>query len=206
MSTHPALSNRLPKAQRWSTYATLIAVALSGIAWWLLHDVLRSGWTLAERRLLISHGVAAAAALVVVGALLPLHVRLAWRIRRNLRFGHRCSADHDRACRDRAASVLRCRAMARLGTLGAHRDGPRRRARRPRSRVARAPQARALNRTRHAGRAHAVHAAGGRLGRKLLPRVEVSRRERDARRPAAGLRCSSRRSARRCASRPTRPP
>lgn len=87
MSTHPALSNRLPKAQRWSTYATLIAVALSGIAWWLLHDVLRSGWTLAERRLLITHGVAAAAALVVVGALLPLHVRLAWRIRRNLASG-----------------------------------------------------------------------------------------------------------------------
>ncbi|MBI3345111.1 MAG: hypothetical protein HY028_09720 [Gammaproteobacteria bacterium] len=87
MTTHHMFSIRLPKAQRWMTYLALVAVAISGIVWWLLHDVLQWGWMLAERRLLISHGIAAAATLVIVGGLLPLHIRLAWRIRRNLSSG-----------------------------------------------------------------------------------------------------------------------
>ncbi|WP_424196726.1 hypothetical protein ACMYR3_16835 (plasmid) [Ampullimonas aquatilis] len=87
MTTHQMFSIRLPKAQRWMTYLALIAVVISGIVWWLLHDVLQWGWILAERRLLISHGIAAAATLVIVGGLLPLHIRLAWRIRRNLSSG-----------------------------------------------------------------------------------------------------------------------
>lgn len=87
MTTHHMFSIRLPKAQRWATYLALIAVAASGIAWSLLHDVLQWGWMLAERRLLITHGIAAAATLVIVGGLLPLHIRLAWRVRRNLTSG-----------------------------------------------------------------------------------------------------------------------
>ena len=59
-------------------------VGISGALWWLLHDLLQWGWILTERRLLVTHGVAAAATLVVVGGLLPLHIRLAWRTRRNL--------------------------------------------------------------------------------------------------------------------------
>lgn len=87
MTTHHMFSIRLPKAQRWTTYLALVAVAISGIAWWFLHDVLQWGWMLAERRLLISHGIAAAATLVIVGGLLPLHIHLAWRVRRNLSSG-----------------------------------------------------------------------------------------------------------------------
>ncbi|WP_293595757.1 MULTISPECIES: hypothetical protein [unclassified Polaromonas] len=80
-------SIRLPKAQRWATYLALIVVAASGLIWSLLHDVLQWGWMLAERRLLTVHGVAAAIALVIVGGLLPLHIRLAWRVKRNLASG-----------------------------------------------------------------------------------------------------------------------
>lgn len=87
MTTHHMFSIRLPKAQRWLTYLALVAVAISGVVWWLSHDLLQWGWMLAERRLLISHGIAAAATLVIVGGLLPLHIRLAWRIRRNLSSG-----------------------------------------------------------------------------------------------------------------------
>ncbi len=84
MTIHSLFSIRLPKAQRWSTYLALFMVAASGMLWWLLHDIFQWGWMLAERRLLTTHGIAAAALLVIVGGLLPLHVRLAWRIQRNL--------------------------------------------------------------------------------------------------------------------------
>lgn len=87
MTTHRLVSIRLPNAQRWITYLALIVVFISGVLWTLLHDVLQWGWMLAERRLLITHGVASAITLVVVGGLLPLHVRLAWRIGRNLASG-----------------------------------------------------------------------------------------------------------------------
>lgn len=62
-------------------------VAASGVAWLALHDWLHWGWFGAEHRLLIIHGVSAALSLTVVGGLLPLHIRLAWRTRRNLRSG-----------------------------------------------------------------------------------------------------------------------
>lgn len=77
-------SIRLPSMQRWVTYMTLVLVALSGVLWYLMHDLLQWGWMVTERRLLITHGVAAAISLIVVGGLLPLHIRLAWRTRRNL--------------------------------------------------------------------------------------------------------------------------
>lgn len=93
MTTHRhPFSIRLPGWQRWSTYLVLIAVAGSGIAWSLLHDVLQLGWMLTEHRLLVLHGVTAAATLVLVGGLMPLHIRLAWRVQRNLTTGVVCVA------------------------------------------------------------------------------------------------------------------
>lgn len=80
-------SIRLPNMQRWITYLALAIVAASGVLWYLLHDLLQWGWMLTERRLLITHGVTATFSLVVIGGLLPLHIRLAWRIRRNLTSG-----------------------------------------------------------------------------------------------------------------------
>lgn len=84
-TTRPQLfSIRLPAFQRWATYGTLAVVAASGTAWLVVHDWMRLNWFAAEHRLLVTHGVAAGLALAVVGGLLPLHIRLAWRIRRNL--------------------------------------------------------------------------------------------------------------------------
>lgn len=84
---HLRLSIRLPGIQRLLLYLTLAAVALSGGLWTLLHDLLEFGWMLTERRILVIHGVTAGIALVAVGSLLPLHIRLAWRTRRNLASG-----------------------------------------------------------------------------------------------------------------------
>ncbi len=77
-------SIRLPVFQRWATYGTLAVVAISGVAWLVLHDWFQWGWFATEHRLLVTHGVAAALSLTVIGGLLPLHIRLAWRTRRNL--------------------------------------------------------------------------------------------------------------------------
>lgn len=87
MTTHHRFSIRLPKLQRWATYFALATVAVSGLVWSLLHDALQAGWMQAEHRLLITHGIAAAISLVIVGGLLPLHIRLAWSVRRNLASG-----------------------------------------------------------------------------------------------------------------------
>lgn len=86
-NTIPKLSVRLPGIQRWLTYFALSLVALSGLLWYVLHDLFRFGWMITERRLLVTHGIAAAFSLVVIGGLLPLHIRLAWRIGRNLTSG-----------------------------------------------------------------------------------------------------------------------
>lgn len=87
MTIRALSSVRLPTAQRWSTYVVLAVLGFSGLAWSLLHDVLQWGWMLTERRLLIAHGVAAAVTLVAIGALLPLHIRLAFHVKRNLKSG-----------------------------------------------------------------------------------------------------------------------
>lgn len=80
---HPRLGVQLPLAHRRSAYATYAAVTLSGIAWFVLHDLFPGDRPVTLHALLVTHGIAAAFALVVVGSLLPVHVRLAWRTRRN---------------------------------------------------------------------------------------------------------------------------
>ena len=86
-TTSHVFSIRLPRFQRWATYGTLAVVATSGLAWFALHDGFQSGWSVAEHRLLVVHGVVAALSLIVLGGLLPLHIRLAWRTRRNVLTG-----------------------------------------------------------------------------------------------------------------------
>ncbi len=83
MMTPTIFTIRLPSAQRWAVYLVLAAVSVTGLAWTVLHDLLQWGWMLSERRLLIAHGVASALALVVVGGLVPLHIRLGLKTDRN---------------------------------------------------------------------------------------------------------------------------
>jgi len=83
-ANHPLrLGVQLPQAQRRIAYATFAAVGLSGVAWFVLHDMFPGDRSAVLHALLVTHGVAAAVALVVVGSLLPVHLRLAWRTRRN---------------------------------------------------------------------------------------------------------------------------
>jgi hypothetical protein len=71
--------------QKYSLYAVLALLFLSGVAWacwnylWSTGDFEASGKVWAMK----IHGAAAMAVLVLVGMLLSVHVRFAWRARRN---------------------------------------------------------------------------------------------------------------------------
>jgi hypothetical protein len=59
-------------------------VGLSGLFWFILHDVVTDDPGDWSHVLLVLHGVSAYALLVAVGSLLPLHVRAGWLRRRNI--------------------------------------------------------------------------------------------------------------------------
>lgn len=87
MNASAAVTLALPRWQRNAIYATVALVALSGLGWLL------ATWTDAETTsaatrstatwLLRAHGIAAYGLLVAAGSVLPLHLRLGWRLGRN---------------------------------------------------------------------------------------------------------------------------
>jgi hypothetical protein len=77
---------RLRRLQRYSLYAVLALVFLSGVAWAYWNYLAASPGDFemtAKAWAMKIHGAAAMAVLVLVGMLLNEHVRLAWRARRN---------------------------------------------------------------------------------------------------------------------------
>jgi hypothetical protein len=84
---------RLGFVQQTAVYVCTGALVLSGALWLILHYFMARpgefGPTLhpAEPWMLRIHGAAAMAALIVYGSLLPVHIRRAWAIRRNIALG-----------------------------------------------------------------------------------------------------------------------
>jgi hypothetical protein len=77
---------RLSPLFRGSLYAAFVVLTLTGAAWLLADWRKNSGaesWQDIAADLLMLHGGAAMAALLLLGALGPLHVRRAWRSGRN---------------------------------------------------------------------------------------------------------------------------
>lgn len=81
---------RLPRWQEWAVYFSATALILTGIAWLVFDTWVRIEGDFgpehhpAEHWLLIAHGVCAYLFLIVVGAMIPVHFLMGWRIRRNL--------------------------------------------------------------------------------------------------------------------------
>jgi hypothetical protein len=78
---------RLDPRFRLSVYGAFAALTVTGVAW-LVADRLKESpngdaWQAVAANLLMIHGGAAMATLMLLGALAPLHVRLAWRSGRN---------------------------------------------------------------------------------------------------------------------------
>jgi hypothetical protein len=75
---------RLGKWHRWLVLAILILVAVSGLLWFVLHDVMDRGPDEVLHTLLVVHGVTAFGAAIAFGSLLPVHVFVGCRQGRNL--------------------------------------------------------------------------------------------------------------------------
>jgi hypothetical protein len=84
---------RLGRWHQGTVYAATAALFASGIAWLVLHYFFalpgEFGPTLhpGEPWMLKLHGAAAMAGLLVYGSLMPVHIRRAWAIRRNIVLG-----------------------------------------------------------------------------------------------------------------------
>jgi hypothetical protein len=74
---------RLPRWQRLATYAILVCCALSGLLFFMAHDADLNVTGLSSHTLLMLHGISAQAALLTLGAVMPIHIRLAWNARSN---------------------------------------------------------------------------------------------------------------------------
>lgn len=73
---------RLGTIQKGAVWTATAMVALSGVAWFVLHDLIDTEPGEPERLLLMLHGISAYAVLIAIGSLLPLHVRSGWYRRR----------------------------------------------------------------------------------------------------------------------------
>jgi hypothetical protein len=79
---------RLNAPFRWAIYAVFSILLLTGAIWLLadqMKDAPSSGemWQIVGAYMLMFHGGAAMAMLMLFGALFPLHVRVGWRGHRN---------------------------------------------------------------------------------------------------------------------------
>jgi len=74
---------RLPRWQRIATHAIFGFCALSGVLFFMAHDVHLELPGVSSHSLLVAHGVSAALALMAFGAVMPAHIRIAWSARRN---------------------------------------------------------------------------------------------------------------------------
>jgi hypothetical protein len=78
---------RLEPSFRYALYAAFAILFVTGVGW-LLADQLKEApsgevWQLAAAYLLMTHGGAAMVTLLLLGALVPLHLRRGWLARRN---------------------------------------------------------------------------------------------------------------------------
>jgi hypothetical protein len=86
-----AFALRLSPAFRYAVYATFAILFASG-AVWLIADARKDGdngelWQQVAATLLMTHGGSAMVTLMMLGALVPVHMRYGWRGRKNLTTG-----------------------------------------------------------------------------------------------------------------------
>ncbi len=76
-------AGRLPAWQRIPTHLIFAVCALSGLLFFLRHELRLAIPGIEAHSYLVMHGVSAAFALLAIGAILPGHLRVAWIARRN---------------------------------------------------------------------------------------------------------------------------
>lgn len=76
-------AGRLPGWQRIPTHIVFAICALSGVLFFLRHELHLEIPGVDTHSYLVMHGISAAFALLAIGAILPGHLRVAWIARRN---------------------------------------------------------------------------------------------------------------------------
>lgn len=79
-------SRRVGKLWSWhrgALYGVLGACALTGLAYWMLRDLLPREPAAFDHTVLVLHALASFLALMAFGSVLPTHVRATWRLKRN---------------------------------------------------------------------------------------------------------------------------
>ena len=80
---------KLSRRHRFWLHGTITALFLTGVVWWLLHAFVAVETEFGPRAhplenwSLKLHGLAAMLSLVVLGTLIPIHIRRGWHARRN---------------------------------------------------------------------------------------------------------------------------
>jgi hypothetical protein len=93
LASRRADSIRLGPWHQGAVYGATAALAVSGIVWLVLHYFFAVPGEYGPRPhplepwMLRLHGAAAMAGLIIYGSLLPVHIRRAWSIRRNIALG-----------------------------------------------------------------------------------------------------------------------
>ena len=83
MTRHTSRIGKLPAFHKYSAYTVLILCAITGIAYLVGQELNFFHNWLANRNVLIAHGISAFAILIVIGSVLPNHVKVSWRAGKN---------------------------------------------------------------------------------------------------------------------------
>lgn len=80
--------HQLRRGHRWAVYLIIFALFTTGLAWAWLHRLDEAGnangaWREFKPYLMKTHGFAAVGFVLLLGTLLPVHIRHAWHARRN---------------------------------------------------------------------------------------------------------------------------
>ena len=74
---------KLPSFQKVNAYIFFSIVAITGIWWILLSEVMGSMNLKLIHRILIAHGITATFCLMIFGSLMTQHIRVAWQLKKN---------------------------------------------------------------------------------------------------------------------------
>ena len=74
---------KMPAFQKWNVYIFSIVLAVTGLWWTSVHEVVISKNLKLMHQLIMVHGVVALFCLIIFGSVITQHVRLAWITKRN---------------------------------------------------------------------------------------------------------------------------
>jgi hypothetical protein len=74
---------KLPSFQKLNAYLFFCIVAITGLWWIALSEVMNSMNLKLIHRILIAHGITATFCLMIFGSLMTQHIRVAWQLKKN---------------------------------------------------------------------------------------------------------------------------